>query len=473
MGLLHTPSELAVSSMFCMNDKKLLILISKDIIRRNIFDTDFWNTLIEKKGSTSVTLVVESGKEDWFRKQVPESVEVIGYVRTSYRGFSKFVDFLVRTAGNTHSMRTYRNRAYKRGGSTLITYLVRGFIANTIGGIQWYQNLVRKLVLRMHTPTTIEKIYEQFKPTHVFAPSMIDNAFDIPFAIAAKKRSIPVLGMVRSWDNFNNHGLLAVVPDVFLLQNEWLREAGTKFQSIDFGKLPNEITGLPHYDAYLGLKEKNPTSRETFLQSFGIDLNKKIILLGGSDFYYSEYMLPKLLNEAISNGSIKEPTHVIFRPHPSSPFTLEDYGLGDLVHVTLDDAFSGDTKFSDTEKFNNLLCHSDIIMNISSTLSIDAAVVDTPAIAVNFDDPALELSYYEQVGRLYDHFDHYEKLVETGGVRTPDSAKQLVSDINEYLTNPGLDFNGRKRIVDTFVAPFDGRAGKRLAEAVIQNIEVK
>ncbi|MEL6805701.1 MAG: hypothetical protein AAFO91_18170, partial [Bacteroidota bacterium] len=306
-------------------------------------------------------------------------------------------------------MCTYRNRAYKRGSSTFGAFVAKVLIAHTVGGWSWYKRWVRNLVLKGVAPQGVKDIFDQITPDLFFTPSLIDNEFDVQFAAEARRQSVPVVGMVRSWDNFNNHGLLAFVPDTFLLQNVWLKESAKKFQAIDIDAMPHAITGLPHYDSYYNVRAK-VGPREVFLESLGIDPTKKVILLGGSDFYYSEYMLPKLLNDAVERGDISEPVHIIFRPHPASIFSHEDYGLDDLTHVTLDDAFSGKVLFSDAEKFNNLLCHADIIMNICSTLSIDASVVGTPAISVNFDDPKLSLSYHEQVGRLYDQFDHYEKL---------------------------------------------------------------
>ena len=56
------------------------------------------------------------------------------------------------------------------------------------------------------------------------------------------------------------------------------------------------------------------------------------------------------------------------------------------------------------------------------------------------------------------------------GVQTPTSMNELVKAINEYLEDPTKDFDGRKRIIEEFVAPLDGKAGERLAKTVVKNI---
>ena len=182
--------------------------------------------------------------------------------------------------------------------------------------------------------------------------------------------------------------------------------------------------------------------------------------------------MPGILNKAIEKRAIKESAQVIFRPHPASLFSIEEYGLENLKHVVLDPIFMDKTKisFSDTEKFINLMYHSDVIINIASTLSIDAAVFGRPTICINFDSKNRKISYWEEVGRLYDHFDHYEKLVSTGGVALPESSEELAQNINDYISDPLKDKEGREKIVEMFVTPFDGFSGKRLANSVFKEV---
>ena len=205
-------------------------------------------------------------------------------------------------------------------------------------------------------------------------------------------------------------------------------------------------------------------SREEFFAGLGLDPNKKLILLGGFDFYFSEDVLPTLLNEAINERQIKEPVQIVFRPHPATPFKMEDYNIDELGHITLDAAFVDKKKaFSDTEKFVNLIYHCDVLVNVASTLAIDGSVFDKPIICVNFDDERKNLPHWKSAHRLFDSFDHYEHLIATKGVRLSRSFDELIKDINDYLEDPALDKEGRKKILEEFVDPFDGRSGKRLS----------
>ncbi len=445
--------------------KKILIVISKDAIRRNILDTDFLKLLRKKNQNLKFIIVVECDKLEYYQNKYNfVNTEFVGYCRKGHRRLHSIIFFLVRNGIYSHSTKMYRMRARELGTAGFLQTLFKEVLASTLGKVDLYKKIVRYLVQKLRW-AEVSKIYDEVKPDYVFAPSLIDNDFDVPFAVEGKCRKLRVIGMVRSWDNLNNHGLLAFVPDVFILQNDWLYEAGRRFQALS-KNLPIFFIGVPHYDQYVNL-DKKIIKKEIFFKQMGLDINKKLILLGGGDFYYTEDKLPQTLNNLIENKKIKFPTQILFRPHPSTMFTLEEYNLGNLSNVVLNNAFSNKKlKFTDEDTLINILYYSDIIMNIASTLSIDAAIFDTPAICIGFDDVGKPQPYWLSVLRLYDSFDHYEKLVATNGVRVSKKVDELAKDINEYLEFPNKDSDGRKKIVETFVGKFDGKSVIRLVDVI-------
>lgn len=450
--------------------KRILITVSKDAMRRNILEGDFTDVLLSNP-EIDIYLIVDADKRDNYEKQfISERIHVVGYERVLHTGFGKVLNFLLRTGVNSHSMRTYRNRAFARGKASRMSHYTKAFISNTLGRSAFFARVLRSLYLKTKAPKGVLEILDECSPDIVFSLSGIDKDFDAEFCKAAKQRGTKLVGMVRSWDNLNNHGVLPVVPDIFFFQNSFLTEMASSIQGLVLTKISSKLVGLPHYDTYYEAA-KLTLCREDFIGKSGLDPSKKLIVFGGSDFYYSEDIIPKLLNNAVEQGLFADSVQIVFRPHPSRLFPLEAYRLDELEHVTLNDAFSGLINFTDTDFFLNLLYHADVIVNTASTLSIDAAVLDKPAVCINFDDSNRKLTHYESVHRLYDHFDHYERLVATGGVRTPDTKEKLIADINEYLTDPSLDREGRKKIVDTFVAPFDGRSGERLALELLKELE--
>ena len=65
------------------------------------------------------------------------------------------------------------------------------------------------------------------------------------------------------------------------------------------------------------------------------------------------------------------------------------------------------------------MMYSDVVVNLCSTITIDAAVFDTPIVCVNFDFRGKRPSNVS-IKRLY-LFDHYAKLGQTGGFELANS----------------------------------------------------
>ena len=182
-------------------------------------------------------------------------------------------------------------------------------------------------------------------------------------------------------------------------------------------------------------------------------------------------MLPKQLDQVIEEGKLSEPAQVIFRPHPSTPFQMEDYQIDSLKHTKLNAPFlDKSTAFNDKDFFINLVYHCDVLVNVASTLAIDGSVFDRPVICINFDDPRKTLPKWKRVERLFDSFDHYEALMETGCAKISTSFEMMIEDINAYFADQTLHRENRQAAIEKFVAPFEGDSGKRLVKEVLAEV---
>jgi len=456
-----------------MNNKKVLITICKDIMRRNILDTAFWPKIQQNNPQTRFLIVVDNEKVDYFTQKYGSSkVAVRGYSRKPKSLLWKIAIFAVRTSLSSHTARRYIMLAYTLGNASLLLTVLKMFIWSTLARLHWYKKFVRQLVLWFVKSPQIQKIFDEEKPDLIFTPSLIDNNFDVPFAAEAKRRGIRVVGMVRSWDNLTSHSLLGVLPDRMLHQNKFIKESATgKFQDISEDKHgPMDVIGLPHYDLYKNINQYIVPKEEYFKEK-GLDPNKKLIFLVGPQFYRSTYILPSLLNSLIEKGDIKKPSQVLFRPHPRRVSGTEEKDLQNTKHIVLDKGSRNKVLYSDTKNFINAFYHSDVVISVQSTTSVDASVFDKPLVDVNFDDPNKKEKYWTTVRRLFDMEDHYERVVEIGATRIAHSPDELTKYLNQYLEDPSLDREARKEVLNEFVEPFDGKAGERLAGIITEEIK--
>ena len=113
-----------------------------------------------------------------------------------------------------------------------------------------------------------------------------------------------------------------------------------------------------------------------------------------------------------------------------------------------------------------LLRHTDVMVNFATTVTLEAAITDTPTLLVAFSpiDPE-EMQRYV-VGL---HFKmHYKALVERDLVPVAWNRDELVGWINRYLDDPSLYRSQRASIVRDWVQFTDGCSGARLGDAILE-----
>jgi CDP-glycerol glycerophosphotransferase (TagB/SpsB family) len=114
------------------------------------------------------------------------------------------------------------------------------------------------------------------------------------------------------------------------------------------------------------------------------------------------------------------------------------------------------------------LRHSDVVVNVASTIAIEASIFDTPVVNVSFDGETE--SEFARSARRYYRFTHYANITRHHAVRVAETPGQLVEWVGRYLEDPALDRPGRRAVVEEQCRFFDGRSAERVAAAVAQEL---
>jgi hypothetical protein len=118
----------------------------------------------------------------------------------------------------------------------------------------------------------------------------------------------------------------------------------------------------------------------------------------------------------------------------------------------------------DQARYISSLAHAEACLNIASTATLDAAILDRPAIGIRFEhesDAPREILYEE-----YDA-DHYRPLVESGGVRVALNWSELMDLMRQAVTAPDKDRTARECMVARECGIVDGRAAQRTTDALL------
>ncbi|MFY9462470.1 MAG: hypothetical protein WAP51_04695, partial [Candidatus Sungiibacteriota bacterium] len=114
------------------------------------------------------------------------------------------------------------------------------------------------------------------------------------------------------------------------------------------------------------------------------------------------------------------------------------------------------------------LTHCDVVVTGQSTIAIDASIFNKPIVIINFDQE--KRSYWDSMRRYYDS-EYYRPVAESGGVRFADNVSELNPLVEQYLENPHLDGDGRRRIALEQAYKLDGKATERLAQVLLSSLK--
>lgn len=370
-----------------------------------------------------------------------------------------------------------------------LIYFFRVAIGAMLGGSKTVLNAIRNLQWKFLSNDYYEALFNEFSPDLVFLTHPLALE-EFPLAYYARKRKVPVVAMIHSWDNITaKSGLRTVtstkpgrmMPFKFekvIVWNKIMQEELVKFYNYD----PRDIfiAGVPQFDYYCN---GTTDGRERFFKKIGAAPEKKLITYAAG----SPFLLPKqdeviqALVDALLTNKFTLPAQILIRSHPGTDMTLIREMFGNTPGVIFDEAtvayaanaFSSGWRPNDEDKGHlaEILRYSDVVINVASTMSIDTAIFDKPIICVAFDGNK-DFPYHRSLRKHYD-FTHYKAIVESGGVSIVQSKGELISTINEYLMNPSIKSGGRRKIVQQLCGTLDGGAGERIGKFIVDILDGK
>jgi hypothetical protein len=238
--------------------------------------------------------------------------------------------------------------------------------------------------------------------------------------------------------------------------------------------------GVPHFDAYSANGRLTP--RHTLLRNFNLPLELPYIFYGMVTEMYcpNEIEILRWLTEKVNSDAFAKPCSLIIRPHPqqlSGIYSMSDKKLEQIKalvgpRVVLDvpkirsERLAWDLPKEDMYHLASLLAGCAMCLNASSTLCLDACMVDRPVVNIGFD--GRESVPYQGSARQSLDFTHMAKLLAMGGMRVAKSFAELEKNINTYLRNPELDHDARILSARAECGFRDGRSAARVASVLLQ-----
>ncbi|HET9228508.1 MAG TPA: hypothetical protein VFR31_17660, partial [Thermoanaerobaculia bacterium] len=287
----------------------------------------------------------------------------------------------------------------------------------------------------------------------------------------------PVAAWINSWDNLTSKPAYFTGYDHYFVWSERMRAELLHYYPEAAGGTV-DVTGVPHFDWYLSPSMRK--SREELCAAYGFDPKRPIVLYGTATPHLApnEHLVVQRLARDLASAEALGFPQLLVRLHPGEAGgRFHGWEPGPGVALQRPGA-RGNGKLGgycptleENRELVGSIQNADVIVNLASTLTLDAALCDRPAVNVAFD-LSPERSHQGPIDEYYSHYDHYRTVMESGAVRLARTPEELLEHVSAYLRDPGLERAGRKRLVDLWCGPFDGGSGRRLAAGLLSRIGV-
>lgn len=320
-----------------------------------------------------------------------------------------------------------------------------------------------------HDLEPFRRTLRELAPDFVWSTTC-SSPFEYPYFLAARDLQIPVVASILSFDNLTSRAAYPVF-DHYLVWNERMRAQLLKFYP---SVLPEQVsvTGTPQFDFHRRSEFSWP--RAQTLARLGLDPDAKFFLYAASheSLAPEEPGLVSQIAERLSHDEILSDYQLVVRLHPHDDGSRWSSLAGVSEKVVVSQAYGSNSKadrllstHEDHALLISSLLHTAACLNIVSTISLDAAILDRPVIGIDFrnePDSPREIMYDE-----YDA-DHYRPLVESGGLRLAKTWDELIALLHRALSESGVDKEQRRLMVERECGQVDGHARERVVATLLQ-----
>lgn len=454
----------------------ILVLSPFDMITRNMVATDVAHRLAEEPGLRTILATRNDADAARLAALGPQITHepMVRFLRAPRNWRERAAEALLTAGYGLHLVLTHRFNAVRgfkghqdrlaqswamrkpalREGLPVLRFLDKPFprsrgLLDGLGRLYWAG-------WQRH-PRAVE-LFDREKPDMVVL-AHCQNHFVAPYVLEALKRGVPILGVNGSWDQPTTKGPL--VPGIRRMLAQSRNVVRDLVEHHGVSAEDCVVVGWPQMDIYA--RPEAHVGREDFLRQVGLPPGRRYILVGA----YTERLGPhepamcRWIADANARGVFGPDVTLWIRCHPNETQAAERFGdLEKRPDVVVEKPGMGDLA-----GLANLVRHAACVVSSAGTISLDAAALDTPAIAVAFEDESLP--FHDRPSRRYD-MEHYAAVMATRGVRKVTSIDELGAAITAYLADRARDAAERAALRAEHLEPLDGRSAERTVAEIMR-----
>jgi hypothetical protein len=344
--------------------------------------------------------------------------------------------------------------------------------------VLWRSPLLRRAVLALDTAldraSPHAELFDRTQPRLVVTTTPGFLRADTVILREARRRGVRTATAIYSWDNPTSKGYRGGDPDHVIAWSERMADQLVRHHDIPHERIT--VAGVAHWDPYV--RPGALPSRDAVFAELGLDPARRTIVYATASpsFYPRNFDVAAALAGALDDGRLTN-AQLVVRPHPLNfqphyeqsdrwrlPIEAYEALAREHAHVHLDipevlsRRLKCDLAPSDSRRFGGLLAHADVVVNVFSSTTLEAFLLDRPAVMVCIDEFAARALRYA----------HLQPVLGAGAARIARTMDEVVDLAARYLAEPELDRAARAEVARAECGPTDGgsgwRAGAVLAE---------
>jgi hypothetical protein len=334
---------------------------------------------------------------------------------------------------------------------------------------QWLEDRLEKMIVSYDRSPEAHQRLQALNLNLVLSTGTF--RYEEPGVVAAAKRlKIPTLAFITSWDNISIKSRMVLKYDGYLVWSQRMREELLEYYPHS-REVPVYVVGAPQFDVFFD--QSRHMSRAEFCAGLGMDPGKPVIVHAmGVANNVEEHHGALDLAKRICAGDLGD-VQLIVRPHPfHNQKELSQLFAPFAPRVVLQQSDPKEhrrLRSQDQQEIDiwlNTFRHADVVVHLSSTVAIDAALFDRPSVCMDYD-PTPGQPHQAIVRDVNHRWTHYKPVAESGGTRLVNNTEELVNAVRAYLADPGLHRAERRRMAEYVCGYLDGQCGERMVNAVL------
>ena len=334
-------------------------------------------------------------------------------------------------------------------------------------GLRWLRQFLATLEAAVPPRHQVDALFkEQQWDLLLVTPLLYFGSQQVDYVRAARRRGIPSVLGVGSWDHLTTKGVIHEQPDRVVVWNERQRS-----EAVDLHGVPAErvvVTGAQAYDHWFSIK--SAATREEFCARVGLPASRPYLLYLCS----SPFITPREVEfvrtwihavRASTRPSLAQAS-ILVRPHPQNAKQWATVDFSDCGDATIwPRGGANPIQLSARHEFYDSMYHSHAVVGINTSALIESGIVGRLVYSIR----AEEFSGTQE-GTL-----HFQHLKRGGLLRMADSLDEHVDQLERSFDSVDDDREEIRGFIGSFVRPFglDQPATPRFVEALERTAQLE